>query len=246
MNESYCSVEELQKRTVTIVKTFQVYLNPREMTHSIFNTSPDKNIWIDDIEASKISKIPKKSLYRRIRLYAMDIFQYENRFWYRKEDIDRVILLKKPKGMKQIGLGILHVATLERLRKANIPFETEKRFKDLKLPFDVYLPEQNIAVEIQGPQHFFTATNWNDRNAKKAHTGLCKQIERDNQKIEYCKSKNIDLVWITVDSDIDDFFTYLKDRKTQSKWFHRGHLDIETWLNDFEHWMLFAYWKDAF
>ena len=72
------------------------------------------------------------------------------------------------------------------LRKHNINFIREHRFKDCKyknsLPFDFYLPDNNIVIEYQGEQHFKQSR----RGEKLEDRQMKDQIKRD-----YCKNNNI-------------------------------------------------------
>lgn len=197
-------------------------------------------------EASKIAGRNSKMLWRLFNLYGLAYTVLpDSSVLYALEDLDVLVKDKKPKGMKAVGLGTIHKALLYRLKQTKVTFETEKRFTGCKLPFDFYLPNQNIAIEVQGPQHFFLAGNWTG-SLESAHENLKHQLDRDNSKRKYCKENGIDLIWITVDSDLDDFFQYLQDHKACAKWFHREHLNIEDWDNSFEKWLLFSYKKQDF
>lgn len=80
----------------------------------------------------------------------------------------------------------------------DIPFKREYIFKDLKghnnkgvLRFDFYLPEQNILIEYDGNQHFFSRNcGWNNKE------NLQLIQENDKLKNEYCKAHNIPLIRI--------------------------------------------------
>lgn len=201
--------------------------------------------FVERKEASRLAGRNYKSLWRLFNLYGLDYCVKDGKFFYSKKGLDVLVKEKKPKGMKAIGLGTIHKALLYRLKQSEYEFEKEKRFPHCNLPFDIYLPKQNIAVEIQGPQHFFLAGNWAS-SLEKAHETLAAQLARDTTKRNYCESHGIDLVWITVDSDLNDFFKYIQDRQTCSEWFHRGHLGYEEWTTDFEKWLLLSYKKEDF
>lgn len=82
----------------------------------------------------------------------------------------------------------------ERIRKflnsCRISFTQEKRFNDCRdikpLPFDFYIPEDNLIIEFDGKQHFEEVYN-RDYEATKRH---------DEIKNQYCKDNNIDLLRI--------------------------------------------------
>lgn len=236
--------EELERRTKIVHQVLAEQFSPRDKSlEPRVETIPED--YIADIQARKFIGASNKELYRRMKLYGMRVLLDDKRAYYHKDDLARLKQLRKPKGMKAIGLGVIHKAVVERLQR-EYEIELEKRFEDFNLPVDVYIPNKNVAIEIQGPQHFFLATNWTDRNLEKASQGLCNQIERDNAKIDFCKSIGVDLIWITVDSDVDDLFKYLNDGSTSATWLHRGHLPFEEWESNFEKWMLFSYKKQDF
>lgn len=84
--------------------------------------------------------------------------------------------------------------TEEVLKKNNILFEMQYRFDDCKcknpLPFDFYLPHNNICIECNGRQHYKYGCFENDL------LNLMNIQYRDNIKIQYCKDNNIKLVII--------------------------------------------------
>ena len=65
-------------------------------------------------------------------------------------------------------------------------------FEDLKnRRFDFYIPSLNICIEFDGKQHFQYVKLWHDT---KENFEIAKQ--RDIEKTEYCKNKNIKLIRI--------------------------------------------------
>ena len=47
------------------------------------------------------------------------------------------------------------------LQKNNISFISQKRFDSLKrMPYDFYIPQNNLLIEYQGQQHFFPVQNF--------------------------------------------------------------------------------------
>ena len=74
----------------------------------------------------------------------------------------------------------------------NIDYKTEYVFEDLKnRRFDFYIPSLNICIEFDGKQHFQYVKLWHDT---KENFEIAKQ--RDIEKTEYCKNKNIKLIRI--------------------------------------------------
>ena len=80
------------------------------------------------------------------------------------------------------------------LRREGVPFVQEKTFQDLKhglLRYDFFLPQNNVALEIQGPHHY----EFNKFFYKKRSEYL-KAKERDRKKISYCLAHHIALYCI--------------------------------------------------
>lgn len=75
------------------------------------------------------------------------------------------------------------------LRAANIKFEREKTFTDLrggKFRYDFYLPSYNILIEVDGEQHFKQVKVF-----QKTRSDFLKQQEHDRRKNSYCLSRGI-------------------------------------------------------
>jgi Zn finger protein HypA/HybF involved in hydrogenase expression len=84
----------------------------------------------------------------------------------------------------------------EFLKENSIEFMQQKKFDDCKgkknkLPFDFYLPKQNVLIEYQGKQHYVPIERFGGIEA------LEKQKVTDNIKKEYCLKNNIFLFEIT-------------------------------------------------
>ena len=82
------------------------------------------------------------------------------------------------------------------LSELNIEFFMEYTFNDLlhpltknKLRFDFYLPQQNIAIEFNGQQHYKESTWFSERN-------LEEQQLSDETKKEYCSKNKIKFIVI--------------------------------------------------
>ena len=88
------------------------------------------------------------------------------------------------------------------LKENNIPFLSQKRFKNCKdkrtLPFDFYLPDYNICIEYDGEQHFKALGHWG------GDTGLIDRQKKDKIKNEYCIKNNIHIVRIKYNDNILD------------------------------------------
>jgi len=88
------------------------------------------------------------------------------------------------------------------LNQKEIKFVYNKRFQDCKdineLPFDFYLPNENICIEYDGIQHYESNCFFGgDKRLKE-------QRKKDKIKTDYCKDKNIYLIRIRYDEDIKD------------------------------------------
>jgi hypothetical protein len=81
------------------------------------------------------------------------------------------------------------------LEKNNLKYLKQKRFKECKnkysLPFDFYLPEQNICIEYDGIQHFKPIKAFGGQKS------FDKLKINDNIKDSFCKKENIKLVRIS-------------------------------------------------
>lgn len=91
---------------------------------------------------------------------------------------------------------------IEILEKFNIKYFREKRFKDCRyknpLPFDFYLPKQNICIEYDGEQHFRKYQKFGGQNS------LEKQKIKDSIKTNFCLENNIKLIRIKYDENIQE------------------------------------------
>lgn len=94
------------------------------------------------------------------------------------------------------------------LEKHNIQYVQQKRFDDCKdkraLPFDFYLPKQNICIEYQGPQHYEDGVFGKD-----AYTGLQYVQAHDAIKRKYCEENGIMLIEIKYNEKVKDKLNFL-------------------------------------
>lgn len=88
-----------------------------------------------------------------------------------------------------------------------IPFEEQKKFDGCKyksqLPFDFYLTEHNICIEMQGIQHYDKRKNsgWYEERMEVS----------DDIKREFCKNNNI--TYIDINCSSSDFYLIIKNIK---------------------------------
>lgn len=98
----------------------------------------------------------------------------------------------------------------ELLKENNIEFEFQKTFEWLRyksfLYLDYFLPKYNIAIEVQGDQHF---------NAYKAFGGekaLEEQKIRDSVKLNLCEEHNFKMFYITAKNpNINEILSYINE-----------------------------------
>lgn len=85
------------------------------------------------------------------------------------------------------------------LKQNYIEYIREYRFGDCKykkeLPFDFYLPNNNICIEYDGEQHFKPIT-FGGISESEAEINYQETLIKDNLKTEYCKNHNIKLIRI--------------------------------------------------
>lgn len=97
--------------------------------------------------------------------------------------------------------NIEHLVEIE-LNNLKIPFETQKRFDGCRnpntgcmLPFDFYIPDESMCIEVDGQQHYKPSRfgNMTDENAQDM---LVDRIYKDGVKTNYCNNNGIRLVRI--------------------------------------------------
>jgi hypothetical protein len=102
---------------------------------------------------------------------------------------------------KKSGCPICNESKLEReltsiLDKHNVKYERLKRFKWLgRQSLDLYLPENNIAIECQGIQHF-KPVDFAGKGEEWAKLSFKTNKKRDDIKLKKCLANNIKLIYI--------------------------------------------------
>jgi len=99
------------------------------------------------------------------------------------------------------------------LTNNNIEFIREKGFKWLKyirrLSLDFYLPEQKIAIEVQGEQHFVSIERYGGEK------DFILRQDRDRVKLELCIKNGIKMIYIRKDlSVLDDLINSIRNETT--------------------------------
>ena len=101
-----------------------------------------------------------------------------------------------------------HQSRFERIVKAelqanDIKFEEQKRFDNCRsditnylLPFDFYLYENNILIEVDGQGHY-EPSRFRGITQEKAEETYNKTIYNDNIKTKFCQLNNIKLIRIS-------------------------------------------------
>lgn len=88
------------------------------------------------------------------------------------------------------------------LQEHKIDFKSQYRFDNCKnkrsLPFDFYLPELNICIEYDGPQHFEPIERFGGNN------NFLQTQQNDSIKNKYCEENNITLLRIRYDENINN------------------------------------------
>lgn len=98
------------------------------------------------------------------------------------------------------------------LETHNIKYIPQKKIENSKQSFDFYLPNKNIAIEYNGEQHYKPIETFGGEERFK------QQQQYDENKIQYCKEKNITLKIISylefndIDTILDNFFKKFNDQ----------------------------------
>lgn len=97
------------------------------------------------------------------------------------------------------AISSLEAKATEILVNLNEEFITQYKFSDCKdilcLPFDFYLPNKNLCIEIDG-QHHYKPVSYNRMSDKEAEQILKDRKRKDAIKTNYCKEHNIKLLRI--------------------------------------------------
>lgn len=100
----------------------------------------------------------------------------------------------------------LEILTENELKKYTKNYIKQKRFSDCRnketnylMPFDFYLPELNLCIEVDGEQHF-KPSKFSNITEEEAIKNLKNRQNKDSQKDEYCLKNNINLLRISYKS----------------------------------------------
>ena len=70
------------------------------------------------------------------------------------------------------------------------------------LPFDFVIPEHNIIIELDGPQHFIQISNWSSPE---------KTQENDRYKMDCANKNNYSVIRLTQEDVFYDTYNWLKE-----------------------------------
>lgn len=100
----------------------------------------------------------------------------------------------------------LEILTENEIQKYTNNYVKQKRFDDCRnigtnypMPFDFYLPELNLCIEVDGEQHF-KPSKFGNISQEEAEQNLKIRKEKDKQKDEYCLKNGIKLLRISYKS----------------------------------------------
>ena len=100
----------------------------------------------------------------------------------------------------------LEILTENEIQKYTDNYIKQKRFDDCRniktnylMPFDFYLPELNLCIEVDGEQHF-KPSKFSNISEGEASQNLEARKEKDRQKDEYCLKNGIKLLRISYKS----------------------------------------------
>lgn len=141
--------------------------------------------------------------------YNYDFVQYEDSFKKVKIKCLKHGIFEQTPVMHMQGQGCPYCVNSSGERKIsiilnnyNIKFEIEKKFDECKnirkLPFDFYLSDFNICIEFQGIQHYDAYHHMGGISA------FQKLIKNDEIKKKFCQERNIKLIEIKHDDNIED------------------------------------------
>lgn len=103
-------------------------------------------------------------------------------------------------GCSRISSGEAYIKDL--LCSLGVNYVAEKRFNNCRdvytLPFDFYLPDQNVAIEFQGAQHY-RPVEWFG-----GVDGFMKRVSHDEIKQKFCDENNIKLIHISYNDSRDE------------------------------------------
>jgi len=186
--------------------------------HSIFEQNPNNHLNRQGCKKCSFENQSKRQLYnndifiKKSKLTHSDKYNYilvNYKGFYHKVNIickKHGIFSQLPSDhIRGIGCPNCNESKGEReirclLEQNNVDFETQKTFKNCRninpLPFDFYLPKNNILIEFDGEQHFIS------KECFGGEKGFNKTQKNDQIKNKYCEKHNIKLFRISYQDNI--------------------------------------------
>ena len=131
------------------------------------------------------SKTPKQTMLR-CRCECGEIFDINFCAWHKGTKIRCNKCTSKISNIER--------AVKDYLDENNIRYIWQHTFDDCKdkrkLPFDFYLPDYDICIEVDGEQHFYSYNGYNQIKCGNFED----RIKKDNIKTKYCKDNEIELI----------------------------------------------------
>jgi hypothetical protein len=204
--------------------------------HGVFEQQPNNHlfgqgcIWCMGDNVRNARKFTKEQWIEKFKLVHGDRYDYSNlKIGIGAGSEYKIIIICKKHGeFLQVPNAHLHLGCgcpycniskgedeIEKyLIKNDIEYLREYRFNDCvnpktnrKLPFDFYLPKNNLLIEYQGEQHFKKMGDYFENK----NGGLKSRQERDLIKNQYCLNKNIKLLEISY-LDFNNINKILKEK----------------------------------
>lgn len=169
-------------------RKFSPYYNRLTVTdeNCLWNQRPDLRPYIKDKEYAKKGTTP----FSRTNTITLECPNCKSIKVYKVKDLPKVYNCRSCSNNTPFTEKLFEAI----LKANNIKYETQKRMEGcenvLPLPFDFYLTDYNILVEIQGIQHYQEKTGFSNSES----LDIIKK--RDKIKLDFCKENNIKLIYI--------------------------------------------------
>ena len=169
---------------------FSLNYNPKGFMYNVHKYELEQGIKTHIIDVRKSKKI-------RNHTEVLCVCECGNEFWcdfgrWRDGEVNRC-----PKCSRL--MSNIEYRTMKYLDDIGVEYIQQYKFEDCKdlhaLPFDFYLPQYNLCIEVDGEGHFnanFHKKHTNDKN--KQLKMLRKTQYHDKIKTQYCKDNNIGLL----------------------------------------------------
>lgn len=183
--------------------------------HGEFEQTPHNHlIWGCDL-CSGTKKLTTEEFIKRAKRVHGDFYDY-SKVNYKGSFKEVIIICPKHGEFKQIarkhtyskhGCPKCKLSKGEQkiicfLNENHIEFISQKKFVGCKdkrmLPFDFYLPKTKVCIEFDGEQHYVPKQFFG------GEIGLKNRLKKDRIKTEFCKNKNIKLIRIKYNENIEN------------------------------------------